>query len=390
MSRRTARAALLLAALCATAASAAPAQAATVEVRNLQLGADSEHMLDERDRIVVVHGDRAPSAIVAGVAHEGGSDAVVTVRDDAAPLSPGAGCAALDARTVRCTADGMRPRILAALRGGADAFVLEPGQTWQHVEVWGGSGADVIDVSGATHFRASWQLDDAEDATETWDLFGGGGDDRVTSGADGDWLFGGPGSDVIHGGAGDDTIEGRGGANRLFGEAGDDRIAGGKADLVDDGGPGDDTLAAAARIAVACGEGEDVMAPPEWIAEAPAPGPLFGPDCEQSESLPMRPAVAGGVATFTWTCPSWYRIDPCTRPVTLRWDGAVAGTGRFIQQRDGSAGVARVPLSAELRAALAAGPVEVAVTVPDVEFEQGLDVIITKWVRWRVVLPASA
>jgi len=382
MSRR----ALLLPLVLAAALAPAPAHAATVEIRNLGLDVrPDEDLPSDRDRIVVVAGDGRPSAIVAGVVHDEGSEAVVTVRDDAGDLIPGPGCRPLDPRTVRCAAEGMRPRIVASLRGGADSFTLEPGQTWQHVEVWGGPGADVLDVAGATHLRESWEVDDEEDETETWDLFGGRGDDRIASGADGDWLFGGPGADEIRGGAGDDTIEGRGGANRLFGEAGDDWIGGGRADLVDDGGPGDDTLAPMAPIAVTCGDGDDLMAPPDWTAEAPAPGPLFGLDCEGSEALPMRPAVAGGVATFTWSCPSYWRTDPCTRPITLRWNGAVAAAGRFVRRADGT-GVARLPLSPALRAGLATGPVEVALTMPDVESESSLDLVITKWVRWRVVL----
>ena len=162
-------------------------------------------------------------------------------------------------------------------------------------------------------------------------------------------------------------------------------LGGGRADLVDDGGPGDDTLAPMAPIAVTCGEGHDLMAGPDWTAESPAPGPLFGLDCEGSEALPMRPAVAGGVATFTWSCPSYWRTDPCTRPITLRWNGAVAAAGRFVRRADGT-GVARLPLSPALRAGLATGPVEVALTMPDVESESSLDLVITKWVRWRVVL----
>lgn len=158
------------------------------------------------------------------------------------------------------------------------------------------------------------------------------------------------------------------------------------------GQAGDDVLLSPRRrmdedpIAIG-GAGEDLIARPHFTAEAEAPGPLFGLDCERSESLPMRRAVAGGVATFTWTCPSYWRTDPCTRPITLRWNGAVAAAGRFARHPDGT-GVARLPLSPALRAALAAGPVEVALTVPDVETD-ALDFVITKSVRWRVALPAS-
>jgi hypothetical protein len=63
--------------------------------------------------------------------------------------------------------------------------------------------------------------------------------------------------------------------------------------------------------------------------------------------------------------------------------------GRFTRPVDGTR-VARLPLGPALRAALAAGPVEVAVTVPNVESESALDVVITKGVRWRVALPASS
>jgi len=90
------------------------------------------------------------------------------------------------------------------------------------VRAYGLSGSDKITV------------DESEDIiTKKIDMFGGNGDDSLSSGSGDDLIIGGKGNDLLLGNDGKDFIEGN---------AGDDRIdAGGGADTVD-GGPGNDVI----------------------------------------------------------------------------------------------------------------------------------------------------
>ncbi|MEP7335491.1 MAG: calcium-binding protein, partial [Actinomycetota bacterium] len=93
------------------------------------------------------------------------------------------------------------------------------------VEVHGGDGNDTI--IGPTHSKCSAGL--------CAKLFGDGGNDHLTGGADGDFIDGGAGDDTIDGGAGNDVIFGGDGADTILGGPG--------ADLID-GGTGNDTISA--------------------------------------------------------------------------------------------------------------------------------------------------
>jgi len=108
--------------------------------------------------------------------------------------------------------------------------------------VSGGDGDDVIDTSGPNStgtdampdlgypglYQADADPDDDKDV-----VYGGAGNDTITTGDD---------ADIIFGGAGDDTIDGGIDADTIDGGDGDDVIVGGEGSDIIDGGAGDDTI----------------------------------------------------------------------------------------------------------------------------------------------------
>jgi Ca2+-binding RTX toxin-like protein len=89
------------------------------------------------------------------------------------------------------------------------------------IQVFGGGGDDAID------------LDEANGALPTANLFGGADNDTLTGGAGGDLLFGQ---------SGNDTMLGRGGPDLLFGGAENDTLTGGDADDQVGGESGNDRM----------------------------------------------------------------------------------------------------------------------------------------------------
>ncbi|MEM7438275.1 MAG: Hint domain-containing protein [Pseudomonadota bacterium] len=109
----------------------------------------------------------------------------------------------------------------------------------------GGDGNDVIDTSGPISLNPNdptgkpdqdypglYVADD--DPTNDLDtVYGGGGNDTITTGDDDDSIEGGQGDDVIDAGFDDDTIDGGTGNDTIIGGEGNDEI---------EGGDGDDTI----------------------------------------------------------------------------------------------------------------------------------------------------
>jgi Ca2+-binding RTX toxin-like protein len=107
-------------------------------------------------------------------------------------------------------------------------------------EVYGGIGNDVIDTRAPVSDSPLPDLGypglfpaDADPENDRDAVFGGDGDDTITTGDDADTIFGDGGNDsidggidndLIFGGIGDDTIVGGEGADFIFGEEGDDLI----------------------------------------------------------------------------------------------------------------------------------------------------------------------
>ncbi len=101
----------------------------------------------------------------------------------------------------------------------------------------GGDGNDTIDTSGsAPASDYGWPgviPPDADPFDDRDTVFGGAGDDTITTGDDQDHIEGGTGNDTIDGGLDDDTI---------LGGDGDDSIIGGHGSDTIDGGTGDDVI----------------------------------------------------------------------------------------------------------------------------------------------------
>ncbi len=111
--------------------------------------------------------------------------------------------------------------------------------TVKTIRIIGGKGDDVITVSIPGNARITTQL------------YGGTGNDVLTSGDGNDSLFGGPGNDTlsggkghdtVRGGTGDDSLVGGGGNDALHGEAGRDTLRGGAGRNKLDGGIGIDSF----------------------------------------------------------------------------------------------------------------------------------------------------
>jgi|GEM_PF-1264719 len=116
---------------------------------------------------------------------------------------------------------------------GSDLVVVSPDIDLP-VEIYGGTGNDVLSGGGGNDF-----------------LYGGSGNDSLVGGIGFDMLTGGIGNDTLSGSAGNDSLYGESGNDVLYGDGGEDHLWGGDdldqlwgGDLGDilDGGKGNDEL----------------------------------------------------------------------------------------------------------------------------------------------------
>jgi Ca2+-binding RTX toxin-like protein len=141
-------------------------------------------------------------------------------------FSPGqARCNLLGVSFIRVNAGDMHDKVVGDIYSGKYAFTM-----------LGGTGNDLLDVTGPVDNRAF--------------LYGEDGDDQLYGRQFGDTIYGGNGADELRGGSGDDDLNGRAGNDVIFGGAGQDAVGGGTGnDLIDVRGGGSDV--------VACGSGRD-------------------------------------------------------------------------------------------------------------------------------------
>lgn len=146
------------------------------------------------------------------------------------------------------TADAVSGIVVRALGGDDDVDCsLFAGDSTPPLEIWGGSGNDIIVGSGG---------DDT--------LNGEGGDDLIFGGRGSDTIDGGGGDDILNGGEDDDTIAGGGGNDLVRGDRGADELGGGGGfDVVDyatDAGPGPVTVSLADNAATdGWGDNDDLL-----------------------------------------------------------------------------------------------------------------------------------
>ena len=127
---------------------------------------------------------------------------------------------------------GVNVRLRVTMGGGDDQ--VRGREADDRLEVFGGAGQDRITTGHGADFISGGADDDYQDGGASADqIFGHGGDD-ASHGLDGnDLISGGDGIDFNDGGSHDDTI---------FGGRGDDVIGGGRDDDQVYGGEGDDTV----------------------------------------------------------------------------------------------------------------------------------------------------
>lgn len=179
---------------------------------------------------------------------------VVRLHDAGAPVSPQAGCVAVDAHTADCTAALSYASVTVSLGDGADRAAQAAGagtSALNAISVDGGAGDDTL--TGGTIYSTLTGGDGADTLrTGTAPGYfpgtadGGAGDDTLSGngvlngGAGNDRLTGGDGRGSQQGGTGDDVISGGGGTDDLGGGGGHDLLSGGEGNdwLSDGDGPG--------------------------------------------------------------------------------------------------------------------------------------------------------
>lgn len=112
-----------------------------------------------------------------------------------------------------------------------------------NMDVYGGAGNDTI-TTGKGNDRVDGGLGNDTISTGAGrdDVFGNGGDDVIDAGSGHDVVYGGDGNDTLRGGKGRDTIEGGKGNDILEGGSGNDVLSGGLGDDTIRGDTGNDVI----------------------------------------------------------------------------------------------------------------------------------------------------
>ena len=181
-------------------------------------GAATVHVDTTADPVVYVTDEQREANIVA-ISYVYGTNNVsgpttVEVRDDAAPLEAGDGCAATGGRTVRCTVSELGG-IIVRLGGGDDAATaLPPAEgSCRCVSLWGGDGHDTLTSRDSSNASG----ESGNDVIVGWQSGPGQSDNRFDGGEGNDKLRAGPGIDEAAGGLGDDIVEGGNGEDTVRG-----------------------------------------------------------------------------------------------------------------------------------------------------------------------------
>jgi Effector protein/RTX calcium-binding nonapeptide repeat (4 copies) len=112
-----------------------------------------------------------------------------------------------------------------------------------NMDVYGGAGNDTITTGqGRDRVDGGAGNDTISTGAGRDDVYGGAGNDTIDAGSGHDVVYGGDGNDVLRGGKGRDTLEGGAGNDVLEGGTGNDVLSGGLGDDTIRGGKGNDAV----------------------------------------------------------------------------------------------------------------------------------------------------
>jgi RTX calcium-binding nonapeptide repeat (4 copies) len=138
-------------------------------------------------------------------------------------------------------------------------------------------GTDAVDVLTYVDGRSVSGLGGDDVLTGSFCLWGGDGNDRLTSTVEGsgwDWLQGGPGNDRLIGNDHENSLKAGPGDDTLIGNAGDDRLDAGAGNDDIDAGPGNDTITGGAgHNVIRAGPGNDLISANDGSRELVDCGP---------------------------------------------------------------------------------------------------------------------
>ena len=216
----------------------------------------------------------------ATLSREGGNFRIV---DPGAPITPMAGCAAVNANEVICGASGVTSSVRLLLGNMNDSGTIAASVTGSFTgDLRGDAGNDVL-RNEADLFFTFLIGDESADPP---------GNDTLTGGPSRDSVRGNQGDDTADGGAGGDDIDEGPGNDTLIGGEGDDRLGGGPAANGADtfvGGPGFDDAQFGDRVA-------DLRLTADAVADDGEPGEADNlmPDLERLSAGEGDDTLAGG------------------------------------------------------------------------------------------------
>lgn len=145
--------------------------------------------------------------------------------------------------------NGSSANILSYTRSAQELNITVANTAPNKLKLFGNVNNDQITINGThSNFGVVLNSYDGDDTititgvTGDDSLFGGGGNDRISSGAGNDKVYGGTGDDILDGGTGNDNLIGENGADTLNGGTGNDKLYGGNGNDIINGDGGHDLI----------------------------------------------------------------------------------------------------------------------------------------------------
>lgn len=184
--------------------------------------------LTDSGQLVVMGDQEAPNSITVGLSTDG-SSVDVTVND----------------ATVQAFDSSAVSSLVIIGGNGDDVIKIDEtnGALAIPTKIFGGSGNDYITSgAGKTFIDGGAGADTILAGSGNSKIVGGGGADSIVAGSGNDVVYGNKGKDSLDGGSGSDTLAGGKGGDDLHAGSGNDFLSGGKGPDVLSGGDGSDTL----------------------------------------------------------------------------------------------------------------------------------------------------